>query len=155
MYSVRPATVDDLSAVLVVLGENAASAPEQPTAPSEMTERRVAMWKRIMATPDVTVYLAESGVGEPAGTACLSVLPNVTYDCRPTAFIEAVAVRYQHRRRGVARLMMERILDDARAAGCFKVQLLSHKRHADDGAHALYRSIGFQAEAEGFRRYLD
>ncbi|MGH9259298.1 MAG: hypothetical protein ACRD08_05255 [Acidimicrobiales bacterium] len=36
-----------------------------------------------------------------------------------------------------------------------KVQLLSHKRHADDGAHAFYRSLGFASEAEGFRIYLD
>ena len=36
-----------------------------------------------------------------------------------------------------------------------KVQLLTHKRHATDGAHALYESMGFEAEAEGFRLYLN
>lgn len=50
---------------------------------------------------------------------------------------------------------MQRALNDARAASCRKVQLLSHKRHADDGAHQLYCSLGFTAEAEGFRLYLD
>jgi hypothetical protein len=34
------------------------------------------------------------------------------------------------------------------------VQLLSHKRHAVDGAHGLYLGLGFDAEAEGFRLYL-
>jgi len=43
----------------------------------------------------------------------------------------------------------------ARSASCYKVQLLSHKRHASDGAHALDASLGFRAEAEGFRLYLD
>ncbi len=52
------------------------------------------------------------------------------------------------------RLLVERLLADARAAGCYKVQLLSHKRHSEDGAHAFYRAMGFEAEAEGFRRYL-
>ena len=33
-------------------------------------------------------------------------------------------------------------------------QLLTHERHATDGAHAFYRSVGFTAEAEGFRLYL-
>ncbi len=112
------------------------------------------MWDRMIATADLTVYLAETQ-GEAVGTACLLVLPNLTYDCRPTAFIEAVVVKYAHRRRGVARLMMQRALADARAASCWKVQLLSHKRHVDDGAHDLYWSVGFQAEAEGFRMYLD
>jgi GNAT superfamily N-acetyltransferase len=111
------------------------------------------MWQRIQATPDVTVFLAESG-SEAVGTACLSVLPSITYDCRPTAFIEAVVVRYAHRRRGVARTILGRVLQDAQQAGCYKVQLLTHKRHAADGAHDLYRSLGFVAEAEGFRLYL-
>jgi GNAT superfamily N-acetyltransferase len=111
------------------------------------------MWSRIARTPDVTVYLAESG-GQPVGTACLSILPTITYDCRPTAFIEAVVVRYDHRRRGVAGLMIGCALDAARRESCFKVQLLTHKRHATDGAHDLYRSLGFEAEAEGFRLYL-
>ena len=66
----------------------------------------------------------------------------------------AVVVSPTMRRRGVATALVERILDDARAAGCHKVQLLSHKRHASDGAHRLYTSLGFEAEAEGFRRYL-
>lgn len=51
-------------------------------------------------------------------------------------------------------MMMERLLQDARAASCRKVQLLTHKRHAEDGAHTFYRSLGFKAEAEGFRTYL-
>ncbi len=51
-------------------------------------------------------------------------------------------------------MMMERSLQDACAASCRKVQLLTHRRHAEDGAHAFYRALGFQAEAEGFRTYL-
>lgn len=112
------------------------------------------MWQRIQASPDVTVYLAEDLTGAAVGTACLSILPNITYDCRPTAFIEAVVVRPEHRRKGVATLLLDRVLADARTSGCHKVQLLTHKRHAADGAHDLYSSVGFTAEAEGFRLYL-
>jgi hypothetical protein len=32
---------------------------------------------------------------------------------------------------------------------------MTHKRHAHDWAQAFHRSLGFEAEAEGFRRYLD
>jgi GNAT superfamily N-acetyltransferase len=84
----------------------------------------------------------------------LLVMPNLGYDCRPTAFIEAMVVDESHRRRGVGRLLVERLLADAAAAGCHKVQLLTHKRHAHDGAHDFYRALGFTAEAEGFRLYL-
>ncbi len=112
------------------------------------------MWERVQASPDVTVYVAEIAPGEAVGTACLAILPNITYDCRPTAFIEAVVVAYAHRRQGVATSLMQRAIADARSAGCYKVQLLSHKRHADDGAHGLYLGLGFASEAEGFRLYL-
>jgi GNAT superfamily N-acetyltransferase len=58
------------------------------------------------------------------------------------------------RRRGVATAIIRRALKDAALVGCNKVQLLSHKRHANDGAHRLYTAIGFEPEAEGFRLYL-
>jgi|SRR5450631_817026 GNAT superfamily N-acetyltransferase len=110
-------------------------------------------WERMMATEDLTVYVAERD-GEVVGTCCLLVMPNLTYDCHPTAYVEAVVVAEAHRRRGVARMMLARLLHDARIMSCRKVQLLSHKRHAEDGGHALYRSCGFEPEAQGFRLYL-
>jgi len=154
-YVVRAARTGDLSVVLGVLAENRPNRPDgwsgQAVSPCD---RQRDAWQRVMTSPDVTVYLAEK-IGKGVGTACLSILPNVTYDGRPTAFIEAVVVKYEHRRNGVAQMLIRRALDDARRAACFKVQLVTHKRHADDGAHDLYRSIGFVAEAEGFRRYLE
>lgn len=83
----------------------------------------------------------------------MMTMSNLTYGCAPTAFIEAAVVA-SHRRQGVATTLMRRILSDARSAGSNKVQLLSHKRHAADGAHRLHTSLGFEPEAEGFRLYL-
>jgi GNAT superfamily N-acetyltransferase len=110
-------------------------------------------WARMAASPEVTVYLAERS-GRPVGTATLTLLPNITYGGAPSALIEAVTVIPEARRRGVATALLRRALADAGAAGCHKVQLLSHKRHATDGAHALYAGLGFVPEAEGFRLYL-
>ena len=147
-YEVRAAEAGDLLAVVRLI-------ERRPDLPSYgLTGLHHATWERMMAAPDLTVYLATTR-GEAVGTTALLVMPHVTYDCRPSAFVESMYVVAEHRRRGVARMMLRRLLDDARAAGCYKVQLLSHKRHADDGAHDLYRSTGFVAEAEGFRRYLD
>ena len=107
-----------------------------------------------MAANELTVYLAEDRT-EPVGTASMMLMPHVIYDCHPTAFIEAVVVRYAHRRRGVATLLLQQALNNARAASCRKIQLLSHKRHNNDGAHHLYHTLGFTPGAEGFRLYLD
>ncbi|WP_159080296.1 GNAT family N-acetyltransferase [Nocardia suismassiliense] len=117
------------------------------------TDLQLRTWARMQRSEDLTVYLAEVD-GEAVGTATQMLMLNVTYDCAPTAFIEAVVVAVEHRRKGIASAIMRRLLDDARGAGCNKVQLLSHKRHAIDGAHRLYTSLGFEPEAEGFRRYL-
>ncbi len=106
-----------------------------------------------MRSSGLTVYLAEVDE-QVVGTATLMVMPNLTYGCAPTAFVEAVVVAAAHRRKGMAAAIMRRLLNDARSAGCNKVQLLSHKRHATDGAHRLYTSLGFEPEAEGFRLYL-
>lgn len=146
---IRAAEAGDLAAVLMV---HEAHRPEGRDA-GHPSDRELATWQRMMSTRDVTVYLAELD-GRPVGTASLLVMPNVTYDCAPTAFIEAVVVIPERRRQGVATAVIRRVLTDAEAAGCDKVQLLSHKRHASDGAHDLYLATGFLPEAEGFRRYL-
>ena len=122
------------------------------TAPERATRSQTATWELMMGRDGLTLYLAEID-GAAVGTATLLVLPNLTYDCQPSAFVEAVVVDVAYRRRGSQRPSCERVLVDTAAAGCNKIQLLSHKRHADDGAHRLYTELGFEAEAEGFRLY--
>jgi GNAT superfamily N-acetyltransferase len=145
--AIRVACPDDLQAVLGVHVRQG-SRPAGDASPQER-----ATWLRIMGTPEVTVYLAAID-GQVVGTATTMVMQNLTYNCAPTAFIEAVVVVSGYRRRGVATTILQHALVDLRTAGCNKVQLLSHKRHVADGAHRLYAGLGFQPEAEGFRLYL-
>lgn len=153
-FAIRPADPDDLLDVLRVLAEGGSDqgAPDEG-ALDGATVRETETWARMTATEGLTVYLAEVD-GEAVGTATLLLMPNLTYDCAPTAFIEAVVVVAARRREGIATAVIRRILADAQAAGCNKVQLLSHKRHATDGAHDLYLGLGFEPLAEGFRHYL-
>ena len=148
-FIIRNADSEDLDVVLriLALGGSEGLAPQPPS------ELELQTWNRMMHSQDLTVYLSEID-GEGVGTAALMTMPHVTYQCAPTAFIEAVVVVPGFRRQGVATGLMERALSDAQSLGCNKVQLLSHKRHARDGAHRLYENLGFEAEAEGFRLYL-
>jgi GNAT superfamily N-acetyltransferase len=125
MYRVRPAAVADLRAVWEVMTENQAVAPPEveQSRPDEVSRVHRVAWERMMGTSDLSVYVAECGT-EAVGTAGMLVVPNLAYDCRPTAFIEPVVVKYRHRRRGVARALLNRALADARSLGCFKVQML-------------------------------
>lgn len=147
---VRVATEPDLLALLQLQSrtdEGLRPAVAQPS------ERETATWAAMLQTENQTTYVAEVG-DTLVGSALFLMMPNLGYDCAPSGFIEAVVVSAQQRRMGIARQIIDRILADADAAGCNKIQLLAHKRHATDGAHAFYRSMGFEAEAEGFRRYL-
>jgi GNAT superfamily N-acetyltransferase len=108
----------------------------------------------MLGTAGLTVHLATRADGEVVGTVSAAIVPTLSYGCRPTAFLEAMVVAASERRSGVGRALVTHVLAELAAAGCHKVQLLAHKRHATDGAHAFYRSLGFTAEAEGFRLYL-
>jgi GNAT superfamily N-acetyltransferase len=145
---IRVASRKDLLGVLRAHGHRdpGGSSPEIATPLQRST------WDLMMGRDGLVVYLAETD-GIAVGTATLLLLPNLTYDCQPSAFIEAVVVDVDYRRRGIATAMMGQILEDTAAAGCNKIQLLSHKRHQHDGAHQLYMDLGFEAEAEGFRLY--
>jgi len=54
------------------------------------------------------------------------------------------------RRQGVGRAFEEDLLRRATEVGCRRVQLLSHEDRRDE-AHRFSSSLGFAAEAEGFR----
>jgi GNAT superfamily N-acetyltransferase len=146
-WVIRICSQDDLDAVVAIHDAHATRPHEAPGQVQRQT------WEHMMATPGLFVFLAEQA-GQPIGTATLTMLVNITYSCAPSAIIEAVVVAPDARRRGVATTLVEAALAEAQANGADKIQLLSHKRHADDGAHSLYLRSGFVAEAEGFRRYL-
>lgn len=148
---VRKAKTEDLFPLLQLL-----SRPDEGVRPVVVSASSVerATWKTMLGTDNLTVYVAVAA-GDVVGTAMFLTMPNLGYECRPSGFIEAMIVAASWRRRGVARDIVQQILVDATSAGCHKLQLLTHKRHATDGAHDFYRSMGFEAEAEGFRLYLD
>jgi len=90
--------------------------------------------------------------GEVTGTMVLIIVPNLSHQASPWALVENLVVDCTHRRKGLAKLLMEYAIDKARNAGCYKITLSSHKSHR--GAHTFYRLMGFKASAQGFRRYL-
>ena len=139
---VRAALETDLAAVLALHGNDDRAAGD--------SER--ATWAEMLGIPNLLVRVADDG--RVVGTASMLVMPNLGYDCHPSAFIEAIVVEESSRRTGVGRAMLRHLLEEAADRSCRKVQLLSHKRHRDDGAFLFYESLGFTAEAEGFRLYL-
>lgn len=105
----------------------------------------------ISALPGCEVIVAEEQ-GRVIGTAMMMIVPNLTHGALPWAIVENVVVENDLRGTGVGKLLMEYIREKAVNAGCYKIQLMSDKRRSE--AHKFYRTIGYNATAEGFRIYL-
>jgi hypothetical protein len=76
-YRVRPASAADLPAVLTILTENQAGPSLPVPAAGRPSDRQKAAWERVLATADLTVYLAETGA-EAAGAASMLLMPRIT-----------------------------------------------------------------------------
>jgi GNAT superfamily N-acetyltransferase len=146
---VRPARASDLEDLLRLYSELADS-PAQATAIDDPAAPRALV--AVLADParHLVVAVAEERV---VGTADLLIAQNLTHGARPWGIIENVVVSRAGRRRGVGRALFEHLLDLARGADCYKLQLLSGKQRVE--AHRFYRAIGFESVAEGFKLYLD
>lgn len=141
---VRPAAGADLSALLALLGE---LNPDDAPLPQRSAR---AVWAAMARQEGRTILLAEAD-GTVAGTADCLVMPNLTRGGRAVLFVENVVVAASFRRRGVGRRLLEAAVGLGGSAGCYKVQLLAAD---DEYVHAFYASCGFEALAQGFRRYL-
>jgi len=108
-------------------------------------------WDEIVAREDHAALVAEVD-GTVVGTLHLVVVPTLTHDGAPWAIVENMVVDEDGRGHGVGTARMGEAERRARAAGCYKVQLLSAVDRS--GAHAFYERQGFELRARGYRKYF-
>jgi ribosomal protein S18 acetylase RimI-like enzyme len=144
--TVRPAVEADMRFLLALYGE--LHPDDEPPSWSVALD----VWQQIGQQSGRTILVAELG-GTVVGTVDCAVLPNLTRGARPFMLVENVVVAEAMRRQGIAAALLDVAVQRARAAECYKIQLLS--RTSREAAHALYESRGFQVVAQGYRLYLD
>jgi GNAT superfamily N-acetyltransferase len=149
MMGIRDARLEDLPELLRLYRQLVARPEEGEDDPARRAWIAAA-FAAIQTQRGRRLLVAEQGGGL-AGTLDLLVTPNLTHGGRPWAIVENVVVDEAARRSGVGRALMHEAERTARAAGCYKIQLLSARRRE---AHEFYRALGFEPSAEGFRRYL-
>jgi ribosomal protein S18 acetylase RimI-like enzyme len=147
---VRPARVEDADALHDLYVELAEDRADALPAGADKIRSLIA---ELASNTSRRLLVAEVGSGAIAGTVDILINRNPTHGGRPWAVIENVVVSQALRRNGIGRELMNEALRFARVANCYKVQLHSGKQRAE--AHAFYRSLGFNAIAEGFKVYLD
>jgi GNAT superfamily N-acetyltransferase len=114
-------------------------------------ERYEAAFAAILSAGGHHVLVAESE-GRLLGSATVIIEPNLTYKGTPFALIENVVVTEAARGTGIGAEIINKAIEIAREAGCYRVSLTSNKRRTD--AHAFYERLGFTASHEGFQLRL-
>lgn len=130
----REARSDDLAAVLRLYRQL------HPHDPVLEEGADAAVFERILDAPGLHLFLFEVD-GIVLASTYLNVIPNLTRSAAPYAVIENVIVDESRRRTGLGTRIMDRTLDAAWAAGCYKAMLLTGSRNP--GTHSFYRACGF------------
>ncbi|HEV2721294.1 MAG TPA: GNAT family N-acetyltransferase [Thermoanaerobaculia bacterium] len=138
---IRDAREDDAAQVAALLGELG-----YPTTEAQVRARIAALTARDDYT--VRVFADADTI---LGVISLQVHPGLEID-EPIGLITALVVGTKARRRGVARALVEDVLDFARKHGCARVNVGSGLHRAD--AHAFYEDIGFTRSGIRFRKTL-
>jgi ribosomal protein S18 acetylase RimI-like enzyme len=144
---VRCATARDLPAVVALY----ALPGDGNQADAELDPRYEAALQAIGQDPDNGLFVAEVE-GAVVGTFQRTIIQHVAYRGGKVAQIENVMVDPAARGRGVGLAMMRWAIDEARARGCYRVQLTSNK--ARTRAHRFYERLGFVRSHEGFKLAL-
>jgi GNAT superfamily N-acetyltransferase len=145
---VREAESDDLSVLHELLKAMHDTSPWDQTKDDHSAQE---ILESIIAQDSRKLLIAHVN-SVPAGTIDVMVIPNLTRDLAPWAMVENVSVLPSFRRMGVGKELIHAAVNFASAAGCYKVQLVSAAKRV--AAPALYKSTGFDAEVDGYRRYL-
>ena len=146
-YTIRPATPRDLDSVLhhrrrmfEEMGFN------DPAALQAMLASSAPMLQDGLSEGSYRGWLAEAaggGIVAGGGVVILRFLPHPVDPKPRRAWVVNIFTEPEHRRRGLARRLMETIIEWCRAEEMGLLYL-----HASDDAHPLYESLGFKATNE-------
>ena len=136
---IREATEGDLPGIQTLYREL------RPHDPALAPETARAAFGVLLERQDLHLFVCELG-GALVASCMLVCVPNLASGARPFGLIEHVITLSSHRKRGLARLVLEHALAKAWLEGCYKVMLLSGAQRAE--AHRLYESLGFVGDVE-------
>ncbi len=133
---IREANRDDLNALLeLYLYLHEDSIPDQ----SEHLSRT---WEQIINDPNHHIIVNEVD-GKIVSSCVCVIIPNLTRNVRPYAFIENVVTHKDYRRRGLAQECLNFARDIALKENCYKMMLLTGSK--DQNTLRFYEKAGYNS----------
>jgi ribosomal protein S18 acetylase RimI-like enzyme len=149
--TIRPAHVEDLSAVVRLLADDPLGAAREQWADPVHEAYRIAF--DAMQRQEGNHLLVAIEGDRVVGCLQLIVIPGLSRLGTTRAEIEGVRVAASHRRRGLGETLVRDAMLRARDAGCTLMQLTSDASRTD--ARRFYERLGFVASHVGFKRTLE
>ena len=110
-----------------------------PDKTPEMTE----LWERILNDKDHHIIVAEED-GKIVSSCVCVIIPNLTHNQQPYAFVENVITDERYRKRGLATECLNYAKKLAQSENCYKIMLLTGSKK--ESTLDFYRQAGYNSE---------
>ncbi|MEV5865988.1 GNAT family N-acetyltransferase [Streptomyces tendae] len=142
---IRPATAEDVPAVVAMLADDPLGA--QRESPDDLGPY-LGAFERLATDPNQHLVVAVRE-GRVVGTLQLTIVPGLSRRGATRSIIESVRIHGDERGSGLGTQLIEWAIEESRRQDCSLVQLTSDKTRTD--AHRFYERLGFTASHTGFK----
>lgn len=109
----------------------------------EKDERVSAVWESILSDKNHHIIVAETE-GKIISSCVCVIIPNLTRNQRPYAFVENVVTHADYRGNGIATACLNYARDIAKSENCYKLMLLTGSKN--ENTLNFYRRAGYNSE---------
>lgn len=109
----------------------------------EMDERVSSVWETILADKNHHIIVAELN-GKIISSCVCVIIPNLTRNQRPYAFVENVVTHSDFREKGIATACLNYAREIAKSENCYKLMLLTGSKN--ENTLNFYRRAGYNSE---------
>lgn len=149
-FVIRPATTDDLPAIIALLADDVLGrAREDASMPPAKAYLRA--FDAMMADGNQIQAVADRG-GTVVGTLQITIIPGLSRMGQTRGQVEGVRVAASARGTGLGEALIRWAIETCRARGCALVQLTTDRSRTD--AHRFYDRLGFTASHLGYKLTL-
>jgi len=148
MTEIRTAKESDLPRILELYNELSMTTTGTEQHLNASFDDYRSVFSEICSDPRREILVAEYQ-GEVVGTVAIFIISGLSHNAAPYTLVENLIVNHKYRRKGIGKKLMEYTIARAKQERCHRIELCSDRRRTE--AHRLYRSLGFEASAYGFR----